>query len=150
MPIGRFFKRAVELQRSMVALMGTHRRRAYAHDLVYGMHKLYMLFGKPWNASTEGNEHAHQDMKNFFRHMVCHRGHDALEVLKLLIVKQYIFQEVGEKYLAPSEYNAMRLNTLMKRAADKEDAGSKLNAKKYKGEGKMLDMSAALKSKYKL
>ena len=55
---------------------------------------------------------------------------------------------MGEKYLAPSEYNAMRLNTLMKRAADKEDAGSKLNAKKYKGEGKMLDMSSGLQSKF--
>ena len=95
---------AVELQRAILALCGTHRRRAYAHDLVYGMHALYKLFAKPWNAATEGNEHAHQDMKNFFRHMVCHRGHDALDVLKLLIVKSYVFESVAEERLAHSEY----------------------------------------------
>ena len=58
----------------MLALIGTHRRRTYAHDLVYGLHQLYTLFGKPWNAATEGNEHAHQDMKRYFRDMATHRG----------------------------------------------------------------------------
>ena len=57
---------SIEHQRGMIALIGTHRRRTYAHDLVYGLHVLYRLFGRPWNAATEGNEHAHQDMKKYF------------------------------------------------------------------------------------
>ena len=46
--------------------MGDFKRRAYGHDLVYGMHKLYKLYGKPWNGSTEGAEHAHQKVKKYF------------------------------------------------------------------------------------
>ena len=62
---------ALDFQRTMIALIGTHRRRTYAHDFVYGMHQLYMLFAKPWHAATEGNEHAHQDMKKYFHGMAC-------------------------------------------------------------------------------
>ena len=145
---GEAARRAVELQRAIVALVGTHRRRAYAHDLVYGMHQLYTLFAKPWNASTEGNEHAHQDMKNFFRHMVCHRGHDALDVLKLLIVKSYVFESVAEERLAHSEYCAMRVNSLLKRSGDAEAAGSKLNPKHYKGEEKMQALGKSLQEQF--
>ena len=47
-------ERAIAFERAAIALVGEHRRRAYAHDLVYGMHKLYNLYGKPWNGSTEG------------------------------------------------------------------------------------------------
>ena len=72
---------AVELQRAILALCGTHRRRAYAHDLVYGMHALYALFAKPWNAATEGNEHAHKDMKKYFHDLVTLNGCDCLAVL---------------------------------------------------------------------
>ena len=52
------------MQRAVLALIGSHRRRTYAHDLVYGSYQQYMLFGKPWSCATEGSEHAHQDMKN--------------------------------------------------------------------------------------
>ena len=72
---------AVELQRAILALCGTHRRRAYAHDLVYGMHALYARFAKPWNAATEGNEHAHKDMKKYFHDLVTLNGCDCLAVL---------------------------------------------------------------------
>ena len=44
----------------------------FLHDLVYGTYQQYMLFGKPWNCATEGNEHAHQDMKKFFKHLANH------------------------------------------------------------------------------
>ena len=51
-------ERAIELaknmQRAVLALIGSHRRRTYAHDLVYGITQLYDLFGRPWNAATEG------------------------------------------------------------------------------------------------
>jgi hypothetical protein len=57
---------ALAMQRAMLALMGSHKRRTYAHDLVYGMYNLYRLFGRPWNAATEGSEHAHQEMKKYF------------------------------------------------------------------------------------
>ncbi len=65
---------SLNMQKASAALLGTSRRRTYSHDLVYGLHPLYTLFGKPWNAATEGNEHAHQDMKNFFRHLSSHGG----------------------------------------------------------------------------
>eukprot|EP00966_Prymnesium_polylepis_P108846 2519344-Prymnesium_polylepis.1 len=59
----------------MIDLIGEHRRRAYAHDLYYGMHQLYALYGKPWHGSTEGGEHAldaHQEVKKMFAHLSCH------------------------------------------------------------------------------
>ena len=71
---------AITMQRAMLALIGTHRRRTYAHDLVYGTWQLYMLFGKPWNAATEGNEHAHQDMKAFFHDMGYDDGYEMYKV----------------------------------------------------------------------
>ena len=48
----------IAMQRAMLALVGSHRRRTYAHDLVYGTYQQYILFGKPWNCATEGSEHA--------------------------------------------------------------------------------------------
>ena len=44
---------SLTMQRAMLALIGTSRRRTYAHDLVYGLYQQYMLFGKPWNCATE-------------------------------------------------------------------------------------------------
>ena len=56
-------KLSITMQHAMLALCGTHRRRTYAHDLYYGLYQLYMLFARPWNAATEGSEHAHQRTK---------------------------------------------------------------------------------------
>ena len=127
---------AKQLQRATLALIGTHRRRTYAHDLVYGLHQLYRLFGKPWNASMEGNEHAHQDMKNFFKHMVAHAGKhstaDCLQVLKLTHVKTYLMQQTAHKYFSASKYNAMRLNTIMKGKHQK-----RIGEKMYKNDNKL-------------
>ena len=131
-------------QRATLALVGTHRRRTYAHDLVYGLHQLYRLVGKPWNASTEGNEHAHQDMKNFFKHMVAHAGNhstaDCLQVLKLTHVKTYLMQQTAHKYFSASKYNAMRLNTIMK-----GKKGKAVGQKMYKKDTKLADNVVSLR-----
>lgn len=145
--------RAVELQRTIIALAGTHRRRVYAHDLVYGMHKLYTLFAKPWNAATEGNEHAHQDMKNFFKKMVCHKGNDALEVLRLLHVKEHVFREVAPSRLPASQYAAGRVNAQIARAGTKKEpnplpAGSKLKLGHYRPDEKMDRLSNDLRGQF--
>jgi hypothetical protein len=107
---------AVEMQRAMLALIGTHRRRTYAHDLVYGTHQLYMLFGKPWNAATEGNEHAHQDMKRFFHELACHNPRnphsDCYAVLRLTVVKTHLLQ-TKTLLLAQNKYAASRANHVM-------------------------------------
>ena len=111
---------ALTMQRAMLALIGTHRRRTYAHDLVYGTHQLYMLFGKPWHAATEGNEHAHQDMKAFFHDMACHsgKGHgDCYAVLRLTIVKRHLLQERAQ-LLPNSKYAAMRANKVLAEDAE--------------------------------
>ena len=36
----------LEVERAMLACIGTKRRRTYGHDTVYGLPKLYMLLGK--------------------------------------------------------------------------------------------------------
>ena len=107
---------ALNLQRAMLGLIGTHRRRTYAHDLVYGMHQLYMLFGKPWNAATEGNEHAHQDMKKFFHGMACHNpkhpNSDCYQVLRMMVIKKQLLST--KSHLLPtSNYAAMRANRVL-------------------------------------
>ena len=106
---------ALALQRAMLALIGTHRRRTYAHDLYYGLHKLYELFAKPWNAACEGSEHKHQEIKSFYADMVCHSdkrdGHsDAYEILRLQLVKDRLKMDFGDKILPHSKYAASRLD----------------------------------------
>ena len=103
---------------AMINMIGEHRRRAYAHDLYYGMHKLYDLYGKPWNGSTEGGEHAHQEVKRMFLKMACHsRAHAAkyhgaqFQVLEQGVIKQQLIRKRALDDLNPSEYNAMRANT---------------------------------------
>ena len=101
----------------MLALIGSHRRRTYAHDLVYGIHQLYMLFGKPWNAATEGSEHAHQDMKQFFHSMATHspsgKHCDCYQVLRLTIVKREQLREHAASVLPHTKYAAMRANRVL-------------------------------------
>ena len=124
---------AISMQRAMLALIGTHRRRTYAHDLVYGIHQLYMLFGKPWNAATEGNEHAHQDMKKFFHELACHnpksRNSSCYQVLRLTLVKRQLLQTKAN-LLPQSNYAAMRANRVLQ-----EDAEKKRGKKRGKDSG---------------
>ena len=60
---------AIEMQRAILALIGSHKRRTYAHHIVYGIRKLHVELGRPWAAATESSEHLHQDIKKSFRHM---------------------------------------------------------------------------------
>ena len=83
--------RAVE--EAMLHCMGTKRRRTYGHDTVYGVPHLYLLLGKPYLGATEGKEHAHQDMKNFFRKMASKssKTYPAVQqVLDMLVQKQHV------------------------------------------------------------
>ena len=41
---------ALRMEKAMLALIGTHRRRTYARDIVYGTHMLYVLYARPWKA----------------------------------------------------------------------------------------------------
>ena len=83
--------RAVE--EAMLECMGTKRRRTYGHDTVYGIPHLYMLLGKPYLGATEGNEHAHQDMKKYFKKMSSHSSRrlpDVQQTQKLMLQKQQV------------------------------------------------------------
>ena len=46
------------------------RGRTYAHHIHFSIHRIYALLGKMWNATTEGGEHLHQDIKLYFRNLV--------------------------------------------------------------------------------
>lgn len=136
---------AITMQRAMLALIGTHRRRTYAHDLVYGIHQLYMLFGKPWNAATEGNEHAHQDMKAFFHTLATHNPKsphsDCYSVLRLTIVKRQLLQT--KSHLLPnSNYAAVRANRVQQQDAVKTDGKKRGHESGPKGEKMYKEDSA--------
>ena len=38
----------IEVERAMLACMGVDKQRTYAHDIMYGLPKLYRLLGKPY------------------------------------------------------------------------------------------------------
>ena len=113
---------ALTMQRAMLALIGTSRRRTYAHDLVYGTYQQYMLFGKPWNCATEGNEHAHQDMKKFFKHLANHNPNskhgDCYQVLRLMVIKT-VFLRTKAHLLPATNYAAMRANHVLAQNAER-------------------------------
>lgn len=107
---------SVEMQRAFLALIGTHKRRTYAHDFVYGLHQLYSVFSKPWNAATEGSEHAHQKMKKFFHNLACHNGKaksSCYQVLQLRYVHQQLVNEHAVNILPWNEYVAQRCDKIL-------------------------------------
>ena len=64
--------------------VGTKRQLTYLHDIYYGVEKLYEVLGKPYLASTEGNEHAHQEAKMAFKRCIshsCKRRPDSLQLM---------------------------------------------------------------------
>ena len=132
---------ALDMQRATLALIGSHRRRTYAHDLVYGTHQLYMLFGKPWNAATEGSEHAHQDMKNYFHGLATHspkgKHGDIYQVLRLTVVKRMLLT-TKSGLLPHSNYAAMRANRILAEQA-KKTAKAQSGPKGEKGKGYGVD-----------
>lgn len=103
---------ALRMEKAMLSLIGTHRRRTYAHDIVYGTHQLYVLYGRPWNAATEGSEHEHQNMKKYFARMVNHRtkGADVLGILRLSHAYRALMQTDAVDCLPRTGYVAGRAN----------------------------------------
>jgi len=141
-------KRVIAFERAAIALIGEHRRRAYAHDLVYGMHKLYELFGKPWNGACEGSEHAHQEVKRFFAKLTCHSsahaekyGGGCHNVLKLGIIRHQLCRERAVEDLPASEYSAQRANTTFAVAAKKK-VGRRNGKNQYRKEVKIVGSKA--------
>ena len=100
----------LEVERAMLTCVGTKRRRTYGHDAVYGTAGLYRLLGKPYLGATEGNEHAHCEMKMFFKRC-CSKNSKTrcacLQVLDLLSVKRLLVHENGDE-LPWNRYTAMR------------------------------------------
>ena len=97
---------------------------------------MFMLFGKPWHAATEGNEHAHQDMKAYFHDMACHAGKgpsDCYAVLRLTIVKRHMLQTRAQ-LLPNSHYAAMRANHVLQEEAEKKEGQKRGAASGPKGE----------------
>ena len=87
---------------------------------------------RPWNCATEGNEHAHQDMKNFFKHLANHNPNskhgDCYQVLRMMVIKT-VFIRTKAHLLPASNYASMRANHVLaqhaKRVGDKKrGAGS--------------------------
>jgi len=69
---------------AIVAVQGTENRQSYLHDLVYGAQKLFLRLGKPYLGATEGNEHAHQEMKKDFHQMCSYSNKNLDSMLQLM------------------------------------------------------------------
>ena len=71
---------------------------------------------KPWNCATEGNEHAHQDMKNFFKNLANHnpksKHGDCYQVLRMMVIKT-VFIRTKSHLLPASNYASMRANHVL-------------------------------------
>ena len=101
---------ALEVERSMLSVIGTKRRRTYGHDMVYGLPKLYEVLGKPYLGACEHNEHAHQEMKVMFRHMSSKSSKKrsaCLQVLDMMVSKR-ILVDANAARLPRTKYTAMR------------------------------------------
>jgi hypothetical protein len=85
-----------DVVQAVVDVCGTEARWTYLHDIVYGMQKLYLILGKPYLGATEGNEHAHQDMKKDF-HMMCSHSNkssgDMLQSMNLAFLRNAIVEQ---------------------------------------------------------
>ena len=150
---------SLEMQRAFIGLIGTHRRRTYAHDFVYGLHQLYSTFAKPWNATTEGSEHAHQEMKKYFHHLCCHNAkskHGSVyQVLRLRHVKLQLMGDYARMYLPWSEYAAMRCSQQLgqessaaaqrKAKRQRKEVATVRGLKKYKADSAMTDNADSIR-----
>ena len=100
----------LEVERAMLACIGTKRRRTYGHDIVYGLAGLYMLLGKPYLGACEHNEAAHKEMKYYFRHMSSKnskRRCACLQVLDLMTAKRLLVER-NKDALPRTKYTQMR------------------------------------------
>ena len=69
---GKAYEKGCDVVQAVTDVVGTELRQTYLHDIVYGLQKLFLLLGKPYLGATEGNEHAHQEMKRDYQLMCCH------------------------------------------------------------------------------
>ena len=61
---------------------------------------LYLTLGKPYLAATEGNEHAHQELKKYFRKLCSHSNKttcDMLQFLNLHCIKHLMVIDHGDE-----------------------------------------------------
>ena len=96
------FERGCEVVRAVVAVCGEEQRQTYLHDVAYGFQKLFLLLGKAYLGATEGNEHAHQEMKKDFHQMCSHNNKKygaMLQLLNLHHLRREVFAEHAD--LAP-------------------------------------------------
>lgn len=92
---GRAYNIGCEVVRAVVAVCGDEARQTYLHDMAYGMQKLFLILGKPYLGATEGNEHAHQEMKKDFKTMCCHsntRAGSMLQLMELSHLRRQVFR----------------------------------------------------------
>ena len=91
----RAYNIGCEVVRAVVAVCGDEQRQTYLHDMAYGMQKLFLILGKPYLGATEGNEHAHQEMKKDFKTMCCHsnsRAGSMLQLMELSHLRRQVFR----------------------------------------------------------
>ena len=73
-----------DVVQAVVDVCGTEERWTYLDDIAYGLQKLYLILGKPYLGATEGNEHAHVEMKKDFSMMCSHSNKSAGDMLQLM------------------------------------------------------------------
>ena len=141
----------IEVERAMLACMGVDKQRTYAHDIMYGLPKLYRLLGKPYLGATEGNEHAHQEMKTYFRQMCSHSDQnkcDCLQFLNLhtlnrIAVRDLIVHAAQNKYV--QSMSGAMLNTKggerTVKVSDLTIADNKVNLAEKRGEDAQKGLS---------
>ena len=100
-----------DVVQAVVAVCGDEARQTYLHDMVYGLQKLFLILGKPYLGATEGNEHAHQEMKKDFHTMCCHsncRAGSMLQLMELSHLRRVTFCK-GAKFAPPTRQSEAAL-----------------------------------------
>ena len=90
---------ALDMARASIDVCGTAARQTYLHDAVYGLPQLFMGWGKPYLAATEGHEHQHGEMKKYFHGMCSHSSTtvgDVLQTMNLLHLFRWAVDEFGQ------------------------------------------------------
>jgi hypothetical protein len=86
-----------DVVQAVVDVCGTELRQTYLHDIVYGLQKLFIVLGKPYLAATEGNEHAHCEMKKDF-HMMCSHSNKSYCNMHQLMDHHFLRRSVNAKH----------------------------------------------------
>ena len=101
---------ALDVENAMLACIGHKKQRGYAHDTLYGVSKIFLILKNAYLGSTEGFEHAHQEMKKMFRAMCSHSDKnkcDTLQFLNLHTLRRIATRELRD--LAPDNAYTRRV-----------------------------------------